>query len=62
MPPTTTTPSPDLPDFLTSTVGPAETPIDDIDLPDYVPVITGGPSTTTTAKPEEGTSGQPWIK
>ena len=57
---TTTTPAPELPDFLTSTQGPEETPIDDIDLPDYVPVIQGGPSTTTTPKPEEGT--YPFIR
>ena len=44
---------PELPDFLTSTSsGPVEEPIDDIDLPEYVPVVPDtGPATTTTAKP-----------
>ena len=53
------TTEPELPDFLTSTSsgGPVEEPIDDIDLPEYVPVVPDtGPDTTTTAKPEQGTS------
>ena len=53
----TSTTEPELPDFLTSTSsGPVEEPIDDIDLPEYVPVVPDtGPATTTTAKPEQGT-------
>ena len=52
---TTTTTERELPAFLTSTPDP-ENPIKDIDLPEYVPVITEGPTTTTTPKPEEGKS------